>query len=95
MAFLLAACAFDIFLAILLVLVLIILQVVILVIFRLMLLFLAARLFFARLAATPPHFASILALMLTTRPVEVVILSKVFVAILACFEARVKLAFTL
>ena len=75
--------------------VLIVSQIVILVIFRLVLAELASWLVLALFTATPPHFATIVTLMLPATPMEVLTLTVLLIAIFASFETTVKFALTL
>ena len=65
----------------------------IVILFALMLRELASRLFLSSLAATPPHFSPVLALMRPTTPIEVFLLMELFAAIPTHLDPQIDLAF--
>jgi len=95
MTYLLATCAADVLLALLLVSILIVIHFLILIILGLVLAELATGLIFADLAAAPPHLTAIITLMLATGPVEVLFIRVLLAAIFASLEATIKLSFPL
>lgn len=95
MADLFATGAPDILLAFDLQALLLISHVIVLLVLALVLAALASKLVLSSLAATPPHLAAVVTLMLPTAPVEVLLFIVLFAAVLAGLQTRVEFTFAL